>query len=105
MSRHHSLALGDEQVQRAVLRDRVLACARLLGWPAHTAIAFTEQVTHHPWKRCGRAELAAILDQLHGLRGDAETDRRPARFSQVRSADRRTVESETERKRTHVDHD
>ena len=54
----------DDRVQRAELRDRILGCARRIGWPAHSAIVFTEQQARRPWKRCTASELATVLDEL-----------------------------------------
>ena len=67
MGINSSFAARDARAQRAALRDGVLQCGRLLGWPTRTVIALTEQVARRPWKRCGRAELGDVLDQLHAV--------------------------------------
>lgn len=69
MNSHRSLAVDDDRARRAVLRDRILASARLLGWPARTTIVFTEQLARRPWKRCRAAELVLVLEQLHAILG------------------------------------
>ena len=49
--------------ERIRLRADVLRYGGLLGWQAPQVIAFTEALTHCPWRRCGCAELWAVLDE------------------------------------------
>lgn len=58
----------DDRARCAALRDGLLRHGRLLGWRARTVIAFTEQLARRPWKRCGRAELSDVLEQLRAIR-------------------------------------
>ena len=67
MGLNRTFAMLDEQEQRAALRDGLLECGRLIGWPTRTTIAFTERLTRRPWKRCTRAELWAVLEELHSI--------------------------------------
>jgi hypothetical protein len=64
LSRAFATATLDAQEQRAALRDGLLECGRLIGWPARTTIVFTERLARRPWKRCTRAELSAVLEEL-----------------------------------------
>lgn len=56
-----------EREQRAALRANVLQYGRMLGWPAHTAITFTERLARRPWKRCTGDQLMAVLDDLQAI--------------------------------------
>ena len=56
-----------EREQRAELRADVLQYGRMLGWPAHTAITFTERLARRPWKRCTGDQLTAVLDDLQAI--------------------------------------
>lgn len=67
MRTNDPLAARDERGERAALRDRILTYGRRIGWPAHTAIVFTEQLTRRPWKRCTCAELSAVVDELRTI--------------------------------------
>lgn len=69
MSANHFVPSNDSRAQRAALRDRILSSARLLGWPARTTIAFAEQLSHHPWKRCSDGELAVVLAHVQAILG------------------------------------
>lgn len=67
LNRAFATATLDAQEQRAALRDGLLECGRLIGWPARTTIAFTERLARRPWKRCTGAELSAVMEELHGI--------------------------------------
>ena len=67
LNRAFATATLDAQEQRAALRDGLLECGRLIGWPPRTTIAFTERLARRPWKRCTRAELSAVLEELHSI--------------------------------------
>ena len=67
LNRAFATATLDAQEQRAALRDGLLECGRLIGWPARTTIAFTERLARRPWKRCTRAELSTALEELHTI--------------------------------------
>ena len=71
-----SLAARDERAQRAALRDGVLECGRLMGWPTYTTIAFAEGLARRPWKRCTHAQLLVVLDELQAIRRAFELCRR-----------------------------
>ena len=71
-----SLAARDERAQRAALRDGVLECGRLIGWPTHTTIAFAEGLARRPWKRCTPAQLLIVLDELRAIARAFEVCRR-----------------------------
>lgn len=68
----------DEQEQRAALRDALLDYGRLIGWPARTTIVFTEQLVRRPWKRCTRAQLSAVLEELHTILRAFESRQQPS---------------------------
>ncbi len=67
LNRAFATATLDAQEQRAALRDGLLECGRLIGWPPRTTIAFTERLARRPWKRCTGAELSAVLEELHSI--------------------------------------
>ncbi|GEM_PF-1687476 len=67
MGLDRAFATLDEQEQRAALRDALLDYGRLIGWPTRTTIAFTEQLARRPWKRCTRAQLSAVMEELHTI--------------------------------------
>ncbi len=67
LNRAFATATLDAQEQRAALRDGLLECGRLIGWPARTTIAFTERLARRPWKRCSPADLSAVLEELHSI--------------------------------------
>lgn len=67
LNRAFATATLDAQEQRAALRDGLLECGRLIGWPTRTTIAFTERLARRPWKRCTPAELSAVLEELHSI--------------------------------------
>ena len=49
--------------ERVRLRGDVLHYGGLLGWQTSEVIAFTEALTHCPWRRCGCIEFWAVLDE------------------------------------------
>ena len=63
------------RAQRAALRETVLQYGRQIGWPARTAIVFTERATRRPWKRAALARIdlshRASLDQSRAGQGSA----------------------------------
>ena len=67
LNRASATATLTAQEQRAALRDGLLECGRLIGWPTRTTISFTERLARRPWKRCTRVELSAVLDELHRI--------------------------------------
>lgn len=67
MGTDRSLARCDEREQRAALRETVLQYGRQIGWPARTAIVFTERATRRPWKRCTAGQLRTVLDELDAI--------------------------------------
>jgi hypothetical protein len=67
MGTDRSLAACDERAQRAALRETVLQYGRQIGWPARTAIVFTERATRRPWKRCTSGQLRTVLDELDAI--------------------------------------
>jgi len=82
----------DGRARRAALREGLLRRGRLLGWPARTVIAFTEQLARRPWKRCTRAQLADVLAQLRAVVGPFEARRltpQPVSIAQDRPRRRR----------------
>jgi len=76
MGRDRAFATLDAPEQRAALRDALLAYGRLIGWPTRTTIAFTEQLARRPWKRCTRAQLSAVIEELRTIRWAFEIRKR-----------------------------
>ena len=83
MNQHRIANDSADDAQKATLRDRVLAHGRRLGWSAHAVIAFTEQLTRHPWKRCSCAELATVLDEYRRLLGVDALARHDVKISHI----------------------
>jgi hypothetical protein len=50
-----------------VLRERVLALGRKLGWRPNEVIIFAEGVTGRHWQECGPAELAAVRNEYRTI--------------------------------------
>lgn len=75
MGRNPILATFDEQSQRAALRDGVLECGGLIGWPTRTTIAFAERLARRPWKRCTSSQLTTVLDELQAIHRAIEVRR------------------------------
>lgn len=67
MERNRIRDCQSEREQRAALRANILQYGRMLGWPAHTAITFTERLARRPWKRCTGDQLATALDDLQAI--------------------------------------
>lgn len=53
--------------ERAQLRGEVLRLGELLGWQAQDIILFTEALVQQPWRHCGTAEFAAVLEEERSL--------------------------------------
>ena len=67
MNIDRSLITGGEQEQRAALRQALLSYGRVLGWPTHTTITFTEGLMRRPWKHGTSVQLSAAVGELRSI--------------------------------------
>ena len=67
MNIDRSLITGGEREQRAALRQALLSYGRVLGWPTHTTITFTEGLMRHPWKHGTSVQLSAVVAELRTI--------------------------------------
>ena len=57
----------DGRRRRAELRTAVLRLGGLLGWRSREVIAFAEEVTNCPWRRCGCGEFEMVLEEYWAI--------------------------------------